>query len=77
MTMTQRREATRRKRAGMARGRALKLLRFVARRGGARARSEGGGRYRVVSCVTGHDCCVSDDILRAGIDQGLDIKIVP
>ncbi len=46
--------------------------------------SEGGahaykwrGRYRVVSYATGHDCLVSDDILRAGIDQGLDIKIVP
>ena len=72
MTMT---KAERRaKRNAQKQARAMNRLRFVAM-GGAYASDAGKRGYRVLNFETMHSCVVAADVLKAGMDQGLDIKV--
>ena len=70
MTKAERRTAQ----AQAKRNQALGRLRCVAR-GGAYACDAGKRGYRVLSFETMYSCVVAADVLKAGMDEGLDIKV--
>jgi hypothetical protein len=71
MTKTERRTAA----AALKRTQALDRLRAVVGGGRTYAHDAGKAGYRVINFETTHSVVVSADVLKAGMDDGLDIKV--